>query len=63
MDDVEERLVARAQQPVGEDVRVRVAAVAGDGVDRLDLLGAELEQELLRPRDDLVLVHAGAEQR
>ena len=36
VDDVEERLVARAQQPVGEDVRMRVAAVARDGVDRLD---------------------------
>ncbi len=61
MDDVEERLVARPQQPVGEDVRVRVAAVARDGVDRLDLLGAHLEQQLLRARDDLVLVDARAE--
>ena len=61
VDDVEERLVARAQQPVGEDVRMRVAAVARDGVDRLDLLGAQLEEELLRARDDLVLVHARAE--
>ena len=58
VDDVEERLVARAQQPVGEDVRVRVAAVARDGVDRLDLLGAELEQQPLRLGDDLVLAHA-----
>ena len=49
------------QQPVGEDVRMRVAAVARDGVDRLDLLGAQLEQDLLRARDDLVLVHARAE--
>src|SRR5579885_1536639 len=61
VDDVEERLVARTQQAVGEDVRVRVAAVARDGVDRLDLLGAHLEQELLRARDDLVLVDARAE--
>ena len=50
VDDVEERLVAGAQQAVGEDVRVRGAAVAGDGVDRLDVLGAELEQELVRMR-------------
>ena len=47
------------QEPVGEHVRVRVAAVAGDGVDRLDLLGAHLEEQLVRPRDDLVLVDAG----
>ncbi len=59
MDDVEERLVARPQEPVGEDVRMRVATVARDGVDRLHLLGAHLEQELVRARDDLVLVDAG----
>ena len=41
------------QEAVGEDVRVRVAAVAGDGVDRLDLLGAELEEEPLGVGDDL----------
>ena len=61
MDDVEERLVARPQEPVGEDVRVRVAAVARDGVDGLHLLGAHLEQQLVRARDDLVLVDAGAQ--
>ncbi len=61
MDDVEERLVARPQEPVGEDVRVRVATVARDRVDRLHLLGAHLEQQLVRPRDDLVLVDAGAQ--
>ena len=61
VDHVEERLVARPQQPVGEDVRVRVAAVARDGVDRLDLLGAHLEQQLLRTRHDLVLVDARAQ--
>ncbi len=61
VDDVEERLVARPQQPVGEDVRMRVAAVARDGVHRLHLLGAHLEEQLVRPRHDLVLVHARAE--
>ena len=61
VDDVEERLVARPQEPVGEDVRMRVAAVARDGVDRLDLLRAHLEQQLVRARDDLVLVDAGAQ--
>ena len=58
VDDVEERLIARAQEPVGEHVRMRVAAVARDGVDRLDLLRAHLEQQLVRARDDLVLVDA-----
>ena len=58
VDDVEERLVARPQEPVGEDVRVGVAAIAGDGVHRLDLLGSHLEEQLVRARDDLVLVHA-----
>ena len=50
VDHVEEGLVARAQKPVGEDVGVRVAAVAGDGVDRLDLLRAQLEEEVLAAR-------------
>jgi len=31
-------LVAGAQQAIGEGVRVRSAAVAGDRVDRLDVL-------------------------
>ena len=61
MDDVEERLVARAQQPIREDVRMRIAPIARDRVDRLHLLGAHLEQQLVRARDDLVLVDAGPE--
>ena len=50
VDDVEERLVAGPQQAVGERVRMRVAAIARDGVDRLDVLGAELEEEPASPR-------------
>ena len=46
-------------QPVGEVVRVRVAALAGDRVDRLDLVGAHLVEPLVRQRDDLVLPDAG----
>ena len=61
MDDVEERLVARPEEAVGEHVRVRVAAIAGDGVHGLDLLRPHLEQQLVRAADDLVLVHARAE--
>ena len=44
-------------------MRVRVAAVAGDRVDRLDLLGAELEQQPLRLGHDLALVTPGAAAR
>ena len=62
VDDVEERLVAGAQEPVGERVRVRVAAVAGDRVDRLDVLRAELEEHFHRARHDLVLAHARPQQ-
>src|SRR6476646_1415679 len=61
VDDVEEGLVAGAQEAVAEDVGVGVAAVAGDGVDGLDLFGAELEQALHGHGDDLVFADAGAE--
>jgi hypothetical protein len=61
VDDVEEGLVARAQEAVGEHVRVPGAAVAGDGVHGLHLLGAELEEQLVRRRHDLVLAHARAQ--
>ena len=36
LDDVEECLFARADQPIGEVVRMRAAALARHGVDRLD---------------------------
>ncbi len=61
VDDVEERLVTRPDQPVGEVVRVRVAPLAGDRVDRLDLVGAHLVEPLVGQRDDLVLPDAGLE--
>ena len=59
VDDVEERLVAGADEPVGEVVRVRVAPLTGDRVDRLDLVGAHLVEALVGVRDDLVLAHPG----
>jgi len=61
VDDVEERLVPRAQQPVRKHVRVRIAPVARHGVHGFDVLGSHLEQQLMRARDDLVLVDAGAQ--
>ena len=58
VDDVEVRLVARADQPVGEDVRVRAAPLARDRVDRLDELRAHLEQARVRERHDVALADA-----
>src|SRR3954453_19381874 len=58
VDDVEERLVARPDQPVGEVVRVGVAALAGDRVDRLHLVRAQLIEALVGVGDDLVLADA-----
>ena len=48
------------QHPVGEDVRVRRAALARDRVDALDVLGAELEEHLVDERDAVVLAEARA---
>ena len=59
VDDVEECLVAGPDDPVGEVVRVGVAALSGDRVDRLDLVGAHLVEPLVGERDDLVLADAG----
>ena len=61
LQDVEEGLVARAHHAVGEIVRVRIAALAGDGVDRLDVVGAVAIEELVHLGDDVVLAHAGLE--
>src|SRR4029077_10456593 len=38
LDDVEVRLVAGTDQPIREIVRMRVAALTRDGVDRLDIV-------------------------
>ena len=40
-------------------MRVRVAPLTGDGVDRFDLVGAHLVEPLAGQRDDLVLADAG----
>ena len=42
-------------------MRVGVAAIAGDGVDRFDLLRPELEEQLHGPCHDLVLAHTRAQ--
>ena len=46
LDDVEEGLVAGPDDPVGEDVRMRAAALAAHRVDVVDVLRAEVEQVL-----------------
>ncbi len=43
-------------------MRVRCAALAGDGVDALDVLGAHVVQDLVDQADALVLAHARAEE-
>ena len=48
VDDVEECLVARPEEAIGKYVRMRVAPLTRYSIDRLDLLRAELEQELHR---------------
>ena len=48
-------------QPVGEVVRVRVAPLARDRVDRLDLVRPHLVEPLAGEPDDLVLPDAGLE--
>ena len=58
LQDVEERLVAGAKVTVGEVVRMRVAALAGNGVDRLHIVAAHLVEQLVGQRDDVVLAHA-----
>ena len=44
--DVEERRVPRADEPVGEHMRVRGAPFARDRVDAFDVLGAEVVEGL-----------------
>ena len=61
LQDVEERLVAGPDHAVGEVVRMRIAALAGDRVDRLDVVGAVGVEELVDLGDDVVLAHARLE--
>src|SRR4051812_40797882 len=58
LNDVEVRLVAGADHAVGEIMRMRAAALAGDRVDRFDAIGAHFIQPLGRERDDFVFAHA-----
>src|SRR5687768_8063016 len=61
MDDVEERLVAGANQAISEIVRMRRAALTRDRVDRLDAIRAHLVEPARRKRHDLRLLDAGLE--
>ena len=60
--DVEEGRVAGAQDAVGVDVGVGRAALPGDGVDPLDVLGAEVVEDLGDQADALVLPDPGAQE-
>ena len=59
MHDVEEDHVARLDDAVGEGVRVRPAARAGDRVHALDALRAHAEQPVVGDGHQLVLARAG----
>ena len=61
VDDVEEGLVAGPDDPVAEDVRVRAAALAGDRVDVVDVLRAQVEQALGDVGHELALADARLE--
>ena len=63
MENVEEGGVAGADEAVAVDVGVGRAALAGDGVDALDVLAAEVVEHLADEADALVLAHAGTEER
>ena len=58
LQDIEEGLIAGTDDTVGEVVGVGVAALAGDRVDRLDIIGAELVEHLVGERHDIRLAHA-----
>ena len=60
--DVEEGRVAGPDQPVGVDVRVRRAALAGDRVDPLHVLAAEAVEDLADQAHALVLAHPGPQE-
>ncbi len=60
--DVEEGGVARPDEPVGVDVRMRRAPLPRDGVDALDVLGPEVVEHLGDEPDGLVLAHPGPQE-
>ena len=59
LQDVEKRLIARPQHAIGKIMRMRITALAGDRIDRLDVVGAHLVKHLVGKRDDVVFAHAG----
>ena len=62
MQDVEEGGVARADDAVGVDVRMRRTALARDRVDTLHVLRTEVVQGLRDEADGLILAHAGTQE-
>ena len=58
LENIEERLIAWAQHAVREIVRVRIATLAGNRVDRLDVIGPVPVQEFVNLGDDVVLANA-----
>ena len=59
MQNVVVHRIAGAQHAVGENVRVRIAALAGNRVDRFDVLRAQVVENFADQADGFVLAHAG----
>ena len=57
--DIEEGLVPGAEKAVGEIVRMRIAALARIGIDRLNLIRTHLVKPLRRAGDDIGFAHSG----
>src|SRR5512146_2469 len=58
LDDVEEGLVAGADDAIGEVVRMGAAALAADRVDRLDVVRTKLVEHAIGFRDEVGFAHA-----
>ena len=57
LQDIKEGLISGADQTVGEVMRMRVAAFAGNGVDRLHIIRAHFVKHLVGHGDDIVFAH------
>ena len=57
--DIEERLVARPDHPVGKVMRMGIAPLARNGVDGLHIVGAVGVEEFVDLGDNVVLANAG----
>ena len=59
LDQIKVGLITGAYQPVGKVMRVRAAALARDGIDRLHAIRTHFVEALGRQRHDFAFAHAG----